>query len=62
MVILIGFTILILVTTITVSDTGHLSLRDFGNERGCRYGVVINNGSRPERLGRKTISIPFAYF
>jgi len=42
-------------------DTRSLrSLRDFVNERGCRYGIVINNDEKPCLLDEKLIGIPFA--
>jgi hypothetical protein len=35
------------------------ALRDFVAERGCRYGIVINNDERP-RLDENLVSLPFA--
>ena len=34
--------------------------RDFVAERGCRYGIVINNDERPRLLDDKLIGIPLA--
>jgi predicted AAA+ superfamily ATPase len=36
------------------------ALRDFVAERGCRYGIVINNDERPRLLDDKLIGIPLA--
>jgi predicted AAA+ superfamily ATPase len=36
------------------------ALRDFVAERGCRYGIVINNDERPRLLEENLIGIPFA--
>ena len=36
------------------------ALRDFAAERGCRYGIVINNDERPRLLDDKLIGIPLA--
>ena len=36
------------------------ALRDFVAERGCRYGIVINNDERPRLLDDKLIGIPRA--
>ncbi len=36
------------------------ALRDFVAERGCRYGIVINNDERPRLLDDKLVGIPLA--
>ena len=36
------------------------ALRDFVAERGCRYGIVINNDERPRLLDDKLIGSPLA--
>ena len=36
------------------------ALRDFVAERGCRYGIVINNDEQPRLLDENLIGIPFA--
>ncbi len=36
------------------------ALRDFVAERGCRYGIVINNDEAPRLLDEKLIGLPFA--
>ena len=34
-------------------------IRDFIHERGCKFGIVINNGERVTRYDEKLIGIPF---
>jgi len=36
------------------------ALRDFVRERGCRYGILVNNDEQPRQLDEKLIGIPFA--
>lgn len=36
------------------------ALRDFVAERGCRYGIVINNDETPRRIDEKIICLPCA--
>ncbi|MFV2058575.1 MAG: ATP-binding protein, partial [Thiohalomonadales bacterium] len=36
------------------------SIRDFVNERHCRYGIIINNAERVTLYDEKLIGIPFA--
>jgi predicted AAA+ superfamily ATPase len=36
------------------------ALRDFVNERRCRFGILINNDEQPRQLDEKLIGIPFA--
>jgi predicted AAA+ superfamily ATPase len=36
------------------------ALRDFVAERGCRYGIVINNDEQPRLLDERLIAIPLA--
>lgn len=36
------------------------ALRDFVSERGCRFGLVINNDERPRLLDENLVAIPFA--
>lgn len=36
------------------------ALRDFVTERGCRYGIVINNDEAVRQLDDKLIGLPFA--
>ncbi|MDP1605153.1 MAG: ATP-binding protein [Rhodocyclaceae bacterium] len=49
---------------VEIKHTGHVdarslrALRDFVNERGCRYGIVINNDEAPRRLDEKLIGLP----
>lgn len=51
---------------IEIKHTGHVdtrslrALRDFVNERGCRYGIVINNDEAPRRLDENLIGLPCA--
>jgi hypothetical protein len=51
---------------IEIKHTQHIdarslrALRDFVAERGCRYGLVINNDEAPRRLDEKLIGLPFA--
>jgi len=35
------------------------SLRDFVTERGCRMGLVIDNGEAPRMLDEKIVDVPF---
>lgn len=35
-------------------------LRDFVEERKCRFGIVINNDENPQRYDEKIVGIPFA--
>jgi predicted AAA+ superfamily ATPase len=36
------------------------ALRDFVAERGCRYGIVINNDETPRLLDENLVGLPFA--
>lgn len=36
------------------------AMRDFVAERGCRYGIVINNDEKVRRLDENILSIPYA--
>jgi len=38
------------------------ALRDFVIERGCRYGIVINNDEAPRQLDEKLFGLPFSLF
>ena len=44
----------------SINDAYLRMLRDFVAERGCRYGIVINNDERPRLLDDKLIGIPLA--
>ena len=52
--------------SVEIKHTQHIdglalrALRDFVAERGCRYGIVINNDERPRLLDDKLIGIPLA--
>jgi predicted AAA+ superfamily ATPase len=54
------------VVPVEIKHTQHVdarslrALRDFVAERGCRYGIVINNDERPRLLEENLIGIPFA--
>lgn len=54
------------VVPVEIKHTQHVdarslrALRDFVAERGCRYGIVINNDEQPRLLDEKLIGIPFA--
>ena len=43
----------------TVSRRELRALRDFVDERNCRYGIVINNDSRICLYEKNIIGIPF---
>jgi len=54
------------VVPVEIKHTQHVdirslrALRDFVAERGCRFGLVINNDEQPRMLDEKLIGIPFA--
>jgi predicted AAA+ superfamily ATPase len=47
--------------TQTVEASKLRSLRDFVKERGCRLGLVIDNGERPRLLDERIVSVPFSH-
>lgn len=41
-----------------VDSRGLRAIRDFVNERGCPYGIVLNNDEKPRMLDEKVVGVP----
>lgn len=44
----------------TVDSRSLRSIRDFVSERGCEYGIIINNDEKPRLYSENLIGVPFS--